>query len=147
MITPCPKLHKGLRDWFCLIYTDAVVYDPICAEPFGVKCPYSCCQITPIEACARPNFCCTFATGETNAALTLKKNTHITHRFRGKWESQRGNGVTLSFSLRRDSVLNVSISTKSFGRRNYYLHITLHKYLHRYKAKYKELYLCRFIWK
>ena len=52
---------------------DTVVYDLICAEPFGlaeVKCPYSCCQITPIEACARPNFCCTLATGENNAALT-----------------------------------------------------------------------------
>lgn len=39
---------------------DAVVYDPTDNEPFGlaeVKCPYSCRNLLPSEACLRPNFC------------------------------------------------------------------------------------------
>lgn len=40
---------------------DAAVHDPTEADQFGVveiKCPYSCRQVTPAEACLYPKFCC-----------------------------------------------------------------------------------------
>ncbi len=55
---------------------DAAVYDPSHIQPFGlaeVKCPYSCRQITPVEACSRPNFCCTLSMNGNVPGLKLRK--------------------------------------------------------------------------
>lgn len=55
---------------------DAVVYDPTEVVPFGleeIKCPYSCRQVTPAEACLYPNFCCTL---DANSKPTLQRK-HI----------------------------------------------------------------------
>ena len=54
---------------------DGVVYDPSnMSQPFGfleVKCPYSARNVTPVEACTLPGFCC--ETDMTTGLLTLKK--------------------------------------------------------------------------
>ncbi len=39
-----------------------------------VKCPYSCRQLTPVEACSRPNFCCTLPLNGNVPGLKLRKD-------------------------------------------------------------------------
>ena len=54
---------------------DGDVYDPSnMSQPFGfleVKCPYSARNVTPVEECTLPGFCC--ETDATTGLLTLKK--------------------------------------------------------------------------
>ena len=54
---------------------DGAVYDPSnMSQPFGfleVKCLYSARNVTPVEACTLPGFCC--ETDTTAGLLTLKK--------------------------------------------------------------------------
>ncbi len=68
---------------------DAAVYDPSHIEPFGlaeVKCPYSCRQITPVEACSRPNFCCTVSMNGNVPGLKLRKE----HLYYSQVQGQMG---------------------------------------------------------
>ena len=103
---------------------DAAVYDPSCNNPFGlaeVKCPYSCCFVTPTEACSHPNFCCTLVT-TSGCRCNLKLRTNHLYYARAQVQGQmgvtQGSGVILLSTLRRDSILKGFHSIKSIGRKN-----------------------------
>ena len=64
---------------------DANVYDPSERQPFGVveiKCPFSCRNMTPVQACSMKNFYCTLdSTGEK---LRLKHNHNYFCQIQGQ---------------------------------------------------------------
>jgi hypothetical protein len=102
---------------------DANVYDPSHPLPFGVaeiKCPYSCRNVTPVEACTAKTFFCSLdSSGEK---LLLKRNHNYYCQIQGQLVSLEGFGVTLWCSLQRDLVWSASTLTVSFGRMNCFLH-------------------------
>ena len=53
------------------------VYGPSMPDPFGLaefKCPFSVCNLTPAEACSKPNFFCTLKVNGATPQLELKRN-------------------------------------------------------------------------
>ena len=55
---------------------DANVYDPSYPQPFGlaeVKCPYSCRNVSPVDACTENNFFCSL---DSSGEKPLLKRNH-----------------------------------------------------------------------
>ena len=65
------------------------MYDPSVPDPFGlaeIKCPFSVCNLTPAEACSKPNFFCTLKVNGATHQLELKRN----HPYYAQVQGQMG---------------------------------------------------------
>ena len=64
---------------------DANVYDPSAPQPFGVaevKCPYSCRNVSPVQACTETNFFCSL--NSSGEKLLLKQNHNYYCQLQGQ---------------------------------------------------------------
>lgn len=64
---------------------DANVYDPSEQQPFGVveiKCPFTCRNVTPVQACSMKNFYCTL--DSTHNKLLLNHNHNYYCQIQGQ---------------------------------------------------------------
>ena len=82
---------------------DGLVTDVDCPDPNGnleVKCPYKYRNLDPNQAAENKDFCSELKDG----ILKLKRNTITFTRFRARWPSLSGNGVTLSYIYTNNKV-------------------------------------------
>lgn len=69
---------------------------------YNLKCPYLERNITPAEACTLPGGCC--ETDPTTQVLRVKES-HPSHKFRGRWPWENSLGVIFLYLLVRDVAL------------------------------------------
>ena len=103
---------------------NGAVYDPsLSDEPYGfleIQCPYSQRNVTPIEACDSPRFCCCTTIIGSKPISIYVKNTPTSAKYRVKWGLVNNPGVILLYTLPKELKHNASSLTMRFGIKSYY---------------------------
>ena len=103
--------HVSLSHPYLGASPDGAVYDPTNVnQPFGfieVKCPYTARNMTPVEACLLPKFCCTLTKNQHGHKQMILPTSHQYYaQIQDKWLSVEDHGVTLLCIQLRASVLH-----------------------------------------